>query len=113
MLWFGMLWCGQPWLCRLRLRWQVEPISYRRGRPFLDVIFGVMIPFIYAKPAHGCGCLVTARDTLTAWRAYRLRTRLLRALITVDGHDDRGTDDRHRPADRKRCGRDHRTHTAL
>ena len=38
----------------------------------------------YARPARGCGCLVTARDTFTAWRAYRLRTRLLRAMLTVD-----------------------------
>lgn len=84
MLWFGMLWCGQPWPCRLRVGWPPEPIRYRPGRPFVDVVFGVMIPFIYAKPVPGggCGCLVTVRDTLTAWRAYRLRTRLLRAMIS-------------------------------
>ena len=113
MLWFGMLWCGQPWPCRLRFRWPLEPIRYRPGLPFLDVVFGVMIPFIYATPGSGCGCLVTARDTLTAWRAYRLRTRLLRALIAVDGRDDRAADHRDRPADRERRGRNHRTHPAL
>lgn len=84
MLWFGGLWCGQPWLCRLRVGWPLEPIRYRPGRSFPNVVLGVMIPFIYARPARGCGCLVTARDTLTAWRAYRLRTRLLRAMLTVD-----------------------------
>lgn len=109
MLWFGMLWCGQPWPCRLRFRWDWSQITYDRNRKLPDIIFGVMIPFIYAAPGSsggGCGCLVTLRDTLIAFRAYRLRTRLLRALSTLNGPDDHPTNDTDQPADGERAKRD-------